>query len=171
MKIKDRPEFRNKPPAFFLRESDLVSSAIKTMVDRNIGSVVIVDDQMKVRGIATERDMLRRLLGGNLDPNTTPLSAIMTRNVKTARPEDHVIDWLRQMSNERFRHLPVLDADGRLLNILSQGDFVSYTWPELWRLLREKTSEAFRGPTAPLPILFGGLMVYSLAMVAVMKYF
>jgi CBS-domain-containing membrane protein len=170
MKIKDRPEFKYKPPAFALRGSDSVATAIKTMTERNIGSVVIIDDDRKVRGIVTERDLLRRLLGQNLDPQATPLSNIMTSAVKTARPDDQVLDWLRQMSNERFRHLPVLDDEGRLINILSQGDFVAYTWPELLFLLREKTTETFRGPTVQLPILIGGLMLYSLMMVALLKY-
>jgi CBS-domain-containing membrane protein len=147
-----------------------VAVAIKTMTERNIGSVVIVDDDMKVRGIVTERDLLRRLLGQSRDPNITNLSDIMTENIRTARPDDQVIDWLRQMSNERFRHLPVLDEEGRLINILSQGDFVAYTWPELLLLLREKTSEALRGPFAQLPILLGGIMLYSLAIIAVLKF-
>lgn len=170
MKIKDRIEFRNKAPAFALLGGEKVAVAIKTMTERNIGSVVIVDDDMKVRGIVTERDLLRRLLGQSRDPNITDLSDIMTENIRTARPDDQVIDWLRQMSNERFRHLPVLDEEGRLINILSQGDFVAYTWPELLLLLREKTSEALRGPFAQLPILLGGIMLYSLAIIAVLKF-
>lgn len=171
MKIKDRPEFKNKPPAFALRGDDPVAAAVKTMTEKNIGSVVIVDDDNKVRGIVTERDLLRRVLGQGLDQTATPLSSVMTSAVKTARPDDQVIDWLRTMSNERFRHLPVTDDDGRLINILSQGDFVAYTWPELLLLVREKTSEVMRGPFAPLPILIGGLMLYSLAMIVVLKNF
>jgi CBS-domain-containing membrane protein len=170
MRIKDRIEFRNKAPAFALRGAEKVAVAIKTMTERNIGSVVIVDDDMKVRGIVTERDLLRRLLGQSRDPNITNLSDIMTENIRTARPDDQVIDWLRQMSNERFRHLPVLDEEGRLINILSQCDFVAYTWPELLLLLREKTSEALRGPFAQLPILIGGIMLYSLAIIVVLKF-
>jgi signal-transduction protein with cAMP-binding, CBS, and nucleotidyltransferase domain len=112
---------------------------------------------------------VRRILGGGLDPRTTPLSSIMTSDVKTARQDDQVIDWLRMMSNERFRHLPVLDDDGRLLNILSQGDFVSYTWPDLLLTFREKTSETLRGTAAPLPILIGGIMLYTLLIIAVLK--
>jgi CBS-domain-containing membrane protein len=73
------------------------------------------------------------------------------------------------MSNERFRHLPVLDDDGRLLNILSQGDFVSYTWPDLLLNFREKTSETLRGTAAPLPILIGGIMLYTLLIITVLK--
>ena len=89
--------------------------------------------------------------------------------MKTATPDDQVIDWLRQMSNERFRHIPVVDADGRLINLLSQGDFVSFTWPELLLNIREKTAETLRSNYAPVPILIGGLMVYTLIILAVLK--
>ena len=60
MKIKDRPE-KSKPAPFALRGSDLVPTAVKTMSERNIGSVVVVDDEMQVKGIVTERDFMRRL--------------------------------------------------------------------------------------------------------------
>ena len=169
MQIKDRPEFKNKPPAYILKEDELISTAIAVMAERNIGSVVIVDDDRRVRGIVTERDLLRRLLGAKLDQHTTKLSKIMTKDVKTASPDDQIIDWLRLMSNERFRHLPVVDADGRLINVLSQGDFVSYTWPELLLNLREKVSETFGGKIAPLPILMGAMVLYSIAVIVIMK--
>ena len=71
--------------------------------------MVIVDDEMQVKGIVTERDLMRRLLNKSLDPKMTPLSSIMSTEVRTGRADDEVIDWLRQMSNERFRHLPVVD--------------------------------------------------------------
>ena len=69
----------------------------------------------------------------------------MISEVRTGRAEDDVIDWLRQMSNERFRHLPVVDEQGRLVNIMSQGDFVSFTWPDLLDLLKEKTRDTLKG--------------------------
>ena len=42
------------------------------------------------------------------------------------------------MSNDRFRHVPVVDHDGHIVTMMSQGDFVSYTWPELLSRLREQ---------------------------------
>ena len=170
MKIKDRPEFKNKPATFTLHADDLVSTAVKTMAEKNFGSVVIVDDDQRVTGIVTERDLLRRLLYDRLDPRDTKLAQIMTTEVKTASADDDMIDWLRQMSNERFRHLPVVDADGRLMTMMSQGDFVSYTWPDLLYQLKEKTKDGFRGPTAPVPILIASLMVYTLAIIVILKF-
>ncbi|HTO78306.1 MAG TPA: CBS domain-containing protein, partial [Methylocystis sp.] len=138
MKIKDRPEFAKKPQPFALRGEETVASAVKTMVERNIGSVVIVDAEMKVQGIVTERDILR-FVAGALDPKETPLSSIMSAHIKTAKLDDDDMEWLQHMSDERFRHLPIVDEDGRLIGILSQGDFVAQTWQDLLLLVRRKT--------------------------------
>src|SRR5271166_7056777 len=169
MKLKDRPEYRSKPTPFSLRADDVVPTAVKTMSDKNIGSVVIVGDDMQVKGIVTERDLMRRLLNSSLDPRTPPLSSIMTAEVRTGRADDEVIDWLRQMSNERFRHLPVVDENGRLVNIMSQGDFVSFTWPDLLGLLKEKTRESLKGGASQPPILVAGMMTYAVLVLVIAK--
>ena len=170
MKIKDRPEYKSKPLPFSLRPDDVVPTAVKTMSEKNIGSVIIVDDDMQVKGIMTERDLMRRLLNKSLDPKTTQLSSIMTSEVRTGRADDEVIDWLRQMSNERFRHLPIVDDQGRLLNIMSQGDFVSFTWPDLLGLLREKTRDSLKGGALQLPILVAGMMLYAVLVLLIFKF-
>ena len=170
MKIKDRPEYMSKPTPFSLRPDDVVPTAVKTMSEKNIGSVVVVDDTMQVKGIVTERDLMRRLLNKSLDPRTTPLSAIMTSEVRTASANDEVIDWLRQMSNERFRHLPVVDDQGRLVNIMSQGDFVSFTWPDLLGLLKEKTRDSLKDGKSQVPLLFAGMMAYALLCLLIVKF-
>ena len=170
MKIKDRQEFKSKPLPFTLNANDPVADAISVMAEKNIGSVVILDDNRQVRGIVTERDLLRRLLRYNLDQKTTILSTIMTSEVKTAREDDDVIDWLRIMSNERFRHLPVVDDEGKLINVLSQGDFVSYTWPSLLLILRDKASETFLGNKSQLTLLVAGVMIYTIIMIGIFKF-
>jgi CBS domain-containing protein len=170
MKLKDRPEYKSKPLPFSLRANDVVPTAVKTMSEKNIGSVIIVDDDMQVKGIVTERDLMRRLLNKSLDPKTTQLSTIMTSEVRTGRADDEVIDWLRQMSNERFRHLPVVDDQGRLVNIMSQGDFVSFTWPDLLGLLKEKSRDTLKGGASQLPILVAGMIVYGVLALLIVKF-
>jgi CBS-domain-containing membrane protein len=125
---------------------------------------------MQVKGIVTERDLMRRLLNKSLDPKTTQLSTIMTSEVRTGRADDEVIDWLRQMSNERFRHLPVVDDQGRLVNIMSQGDFVSFTWPDLLGLLKEKTRDSLKGGASQLPLLVAGMIVYAVVVLLIVKF-
>ena len=114
---------------------------------------------------------MRRLLNKSLDPNTTPLSDIMTTEVRTGRAEDDVVDWLRQMSNERFRHLPVVDEQGRLVNFMSQGDFVSFTWPDLLDLLKEKTRDSLKGGASQVPIVVAGMTAYAVLVLAIVKLF
>ena len=86
---------------------------------------------------------MRKLLNNSMNPKTTKLKDIMTSPVKVADKDDQLTSWLRQMSNERFRHVPVVDKTGKLINVMSQGDFVSYTWPNLVYQVKEMAKENY----------------------------
>ena len=143
MKIKDRPEFRSKAAVLTFGPDVLVAEAVSVMSERNYGAAVIVGPDRKPVGIVTERDFMRRLLNQRMNPDETTLSQIMTTDLKMARADDDLLDWLRIMSTERFRHLPVVDAEGVIISMMSQGDFVSYTWPELMGRLTEQARATF----------------------------
>lgn len=143
MKIKDRPEFKSKASVLAFGPDVLVAEAVSVMSERNYGAAVVVSPDCKPLGIVTERDFMRRLLNKRLNPDETTLSQIMTTDLKMAKAEDDLLDWLRIMSNERFRHLPVVDDQGVIISMMSQGDFVSYTWPELLGRLREQAKATF----------------------------
>ena len=161
MKISERPEFKSKKPPITFSENDRVINAVKAMTKDNFGSVVITDKQNKVRGIVTERDLMKKLLYKSMNPKTTKLKDIMTSPVKVADKDDEMVIWLRQMSNERFRHVPVVDKSSKLINIMSQGDFVSYSWPNLMYQVKEMTKENyFKANQVVLIIL--SLLVYTL---------
>ena len=168
MKIKDRIEFKSKAPVMTFSPDDMVIQAVKAMSEKNYGASVIVDGGNKPIGIVTERDFMRRLLAKGLDANTTPISKIMTSDLKLASEEDQVVEWLRVMSNERFRHLPVVDSQGKLVNLMSQGDFVSYTWPQLLTRAKEAVAKSFM-ERFHLHLIVGGVMFYSIIMVFVMR--
>jgi CBS domain-containing protein len=169
MKIKDRPEFRNKAKVLTFAPGDLVCDAVSVMSARNYGSVVIVDAEMKPVGIVTERDLMRRLLHERLDYGSTTLDQIMTRDLKLARADDDLLDWLRLMSNERFRHLPVVDEQGVLVSMMSQGDFVSYTWPELLGRLREQARASFDVSPSLVMMVAGSIMFVVAAVILFMQ--
>lgn len=168
MKIKERLEFANKPPVLTFSADDKVIDAVKVMSAKNYGASVIIDAENKPIGIVTERDFMRRLLAHNLDPNTTLLSAIMTKDLKLASLDDDVVDWLRIMSNERFRHLPVIDAQGKLINLMSQGDFVAYTWPQLLVKFKDRAISSFV-EKFHLHLLVSGIILYSILMIFIMQ--
>ncbi len=168
MKIKDRIEFKSKSAPLTFSENDTVIQAVLTMSEKNYGASVIVDDSNKPIGIVTERDFMRRLLAKGLDPNTTPIGEIMTTDLRLASSNDDVVDWLRIMSNERFRHLPVVDENGKLLNLMSQGDFVSYTWPQLLNRAKEAVAKTFM-ERFHLHLIVSGIMIYSIIMLIVFR--
>ena len=163
MKICDRPEFKSKKPPLTFRENDLVLNAVKKMSKENYGSVVITDHKKIVKGIVTERDLMKRLLNNGMNPKTTKLKEIMTSPVKLADKDDELVIWLRQMSNERFRHVPVVDKSGKLINIMSQGDFVSYTWPNLLYQVKELAKEGYPRVNQVAIILLG-VLFYTLVL-------
>ena len=130
-RLKDRPEFYNKPKPITFLKTDKVHTAVSIMAENNYGSVVIVDKNQKVIGIVTERDIVKKIVQKGLSAKTTSLEKIMTTNPRVANENDDIVDWLRIMSNDRFRRLPVVDSEGKIKVIFTQGDFVSYTWPDL----------------------------------------
>lgn len=161
MKISERPEFKSKKPPVTFEENDKVMNAVKAMTKDNFGSVVITDKNQKVKGIVTERDLMKKLLFNSMNPKTTKLKDIMTSPVKVADKDDEMVIWLRQMSNERFRHVPVVDKSGKLINIMSQGDFVSYSWPNLMYQVKEMTKENYFKANQVILIILS-LLVYTI---------
>ncbi|MBI4539699.1 MAG: CBS domain-containing protein [Gemmatimonadetes bacterium] len=100
-----------------------VLAAMRTLVERNIGSVVVMDGD-DVAGILTERDALRL---GARDPGglaNTRVRDAMTTDLVIGVPEDDLQYVMEIMTRNRIRHLPVLE-EGRLIGILSIGDVVN----------------------------------------------
>ena len=167
-RLIDRPEFKTKPQPITFLAKDMVSKAIEVMAEKNYGSVVIIDSKDKVVGIVTERDIVKKLVRNNMSPKTTKLEVIMTPNPRVANENDDVLDWLRIMSNDRFRRLPVVDEEGKIKVIFTQGDFVSYTWPDLLYQASQMTKATLTKHFNLSSILIM-IMIYSIAIIAAIK--
>lgn len=166
-RLMDRPEYRSKQmPLTFTPDTSVFDAAID-MSKNNFGSVIIVDTEDKVIGVVTERDVMNKLVVKGLDAKATPLSAIMTENPRLAKETDDMLDWLRIMSNERFRRLPVVDDQGRIKAVFTQGDFVSYTWPDLIYQMKS-IATATLSKNSQIALIGAGVAVYSLLMVVVL---
>lgn len=166
MKIKDQPALTTKPKPFTFAPEDTVQQALDVMCEHNIGSVVVIHPDETVAGMVTERDMMKRILHAQRDPKTTQLSEIMTTDVHLARESDSLVNWMQTMSNKRFRHLPVVDEHDKLINVMSQGDFLVYTWPDLYEKvrhdLRGRLSRWFQGALVVFALLTLGLIALEL---------
>lgn len=92
---------------------------------KRIGAIVIVGPGGEVSGIVSERDIIRMIGSGGPDCLTRPVSESMTRQVITCHEDDTLDELMRQMTEGRFRHLPVV-TDGALVGIISIGDVVKH---------------------------------------------
>lgn len=105
-----------------LRADASVRSACKLMSEQGVGAVLVMDGE-SIEGIFTERDALKRVLARGLDPDTTVLEEVMSRDMVTLAPDDWAVDALRLMSQVGIRHLLVVDQD-KLIGIISLRDFI-----------------------------------------------
>lgn len=99
-----------------------VLDAVRRMVDRNVGSLLVLEGD-EIAGIITERDYLREIVLKGRTSRETPVEAIMTKEVIVVRPEDTVEGCMAIMTEKRIRHLPVL-RDGAVDGMISIGDLV-----------------------------------------------
>jgi CBS domain-containing protein len=106
-----------------VRPSATVLEVVELLKEYNLGAVVVSPDGREVAGIVTERDIVRRLVEGT-DFLTGPVSEIMTSEVHTCTAQDSVQSLMAVMTEQRIRHLPVVDDDGRMTGIVSIGDAV-----------------------------------------------
>jgi CBS domain-containing protein len=107
---------------FTVTPDQTVREAVALLVDKRIGAVVVVDDDGRPMGIASERDVVREL-AKNENVLNEPVSRVMTSDVIIARPSDDIKAVSKTMTVRRFRHLPVMDHH-ELVGIVSIGDVV-----------------------------------------------
>lgn len=104
--------------------SAFVYDAIKLMAERNIGCVLVMEGD-SLLGILSERDYTRKVVLQGRSSKTTTVSEIMTREVICVTPKHGVEETLRIVTENRVRHLPVMD-DGRVTGLISIGDLVKW---------------------------------------------
>lgn len=128
-----------------LKTTDTARDAAILMDGHHVSSVLVVDAKDKLRGIFTVRDVARRVVGGNLDPDKTPLSQVMTDQPKCVAATESPYNALRLMQDSGFRHIPVTDDgtdSGKVLGIVSRKSFFPeeealLKWEEhLWEHIR-----------------------------------
>ena len=105
-----------------------VIDALRVMAEREIGAVLVVDNDRLV-GVMSERDYARKVILKGKSSQDTYVREIMTDRVVYVRPQQTVPECMALMTNKRVRHLPVLEGD-RLVGVLSLGDLVKETISE-----------------------------------------
>lgn len=120
----------------FVSPESSVRDAVKLMARRRI-SGVMVGDAGQLVGIFTERDLALKVIAADLNPDTTVISAVMTRNPDTLAPDDTAHHALMLMRERGYRHLPVVDG-ARVVGMVSVRDLYDTVLSELEDDIRER---------------------------------
>lgn len=114
---------RGSDELYTLPASAAVVEAVDLMVQREIGAVLLMTEDDLVAGIFTERDLLVRVVKAGLDAARTPLSLVMTRDVRFVSPGTTVEAAMALMHLQRHRHLLVIDGP-KVHGLVSMRDLV-----------------------------------------------
>lgn len=109
-------------PLVWVEPKDTVREAAKRMTERNIGALPVLDEGRLV-GIFTERDLMTRVVAPDRNPGKTNVSAVMTRDIVVADPDESVMECIQKMQSMSCRHLPVVDQ-GKLVGMISLRDLL-----------------------------------------------
>jgi CBS domain-containing protein len=116
-----------------LEETATVADAIARMLDRRQAGVLIVDDDGRLTGIFTERDVLTRVAGATRDPARTVLHDVMTPNPEALAATDRIAYAVQSMSVAGYRTVPLVDADRRPVGVVTVSDVIrwlAHLYPE-----------------------------------------
>jgi CBS domain-containing protein len=109
-----------------------LASAVRLLVEKRIGAVLILGADRRVVGILSERDVVRALAERGAGALEEPVSQTMTRKVSTCNENESVLNIMERMTEGRSRHVPVVDQ-GELVGIVSIGDVVKHRLHEMER--------------------------------------
>jgi CBS domain-containing protein len=114
---------------FTIRPDATVVELLDALAEHNIGALVVSSDGMRLEGIVSERDVVRKLRDVDARGQAR-VRDIMTTDIHTCSPQDNLGDLMGVMTQHRVRHVPIVDSD-RLVGVLSIGDAVKSRMDEL----------------------------------------
>ena len=111
---------KQSPMIHSVRPDISVTECVRRMNELRIGAMLVMEDDQLV-GIFTERDAITRVLGAGLDPASTHISTVMTKNPVWVPTSTTLEEAMSIVTSRRIRHLPVVE-DGKVLGMVSSGD-------------------------------------------------
>lgn len=115
---------RKRPDIFSISPDDTVYDALELMVNKNVGALLVLEDQQLV-GIFTERDYARKVILKGKASKETLIREIMVETPVTVSPENTIEECMQLMTNKFIRHLPVTSL-GAVIGVISIGDLVKF---------------------------------------------
>jgi len=109
---------------FSVEENETVAAVARRMAELQVGAILVLDAGA-LRGIFSERDLMRRVVLERLDPERTPVTGVMTTDLATLDESATVEEAMEAMQSRKCRHLPVM-REGRVTAFLSMRDLIHY---------------------------------------------
>jgi CBS domain-containing protein len=119
---------------WWIRPSASVYDAIALMAEKQIGAVLVMEHG-KLLGIVSERDYARKVILQGRSSKDTPVTEIMSTPVATVTPDHTVGECMHIVTENRFRHLPVVE-NGKVTGVVSIGDLVNWVITEQQETIR-----------------------------------
>jgi CBS domain-containing protein len=107
-----------------IRPDAKVAEAVRRMQQERVGALVISEDGATIDGIISDRGIMNAIAERGVEVMHDTVASMMTREVFTCVPQDHVSAIMALMTERRIRHIPVVDDQERLTGIVSIGDVV-----------------------------------------------
>ena len=123
-----------------------VEDAVRTMLDKDVGAVAVIDEQGIVAGMFTERDVLAKFALSGRDPKATPVRELMSPMVEMATEETTAAEAFEVMLERHYRHLPVVNEQGKVLGILSIRNILEARIDDLLAELETKSPDPTSKP-------------------------
>ena len=121
--MKKCDEVMTKDPVCCL-PNDSAAKAAELMKRENIGSIPVIENEQnqKLVGIVTDRDLALKIVAGALDAKSTKVETVMTHEVVTCHAEDDLQKALNAMAEHQLRRIPVVDNENKIVGIIAQAD-------------------------------------------------
>ena len=133
--IKDLTKIKREDPYFYFLPESTVSEIADMMDLKDIGAVPILDQDKKLVGILSERDIVRKLVKTGRDSDLVTAKDIMTTEIKSVSLNTKILDAQLILTKSKIRHLPVIDNNGILINFLSHRDLITSPVKKLNQIL------------------------------------
>ena len=131
MRVRDVLSSKGSTQIFTIAPQATVRELLDALAEHNVGALVVSDDDgATMRGIVSERDVVRKLRHVENAREAT-VESIMTTDVRRCGPDDPFASLMVTMTEHRVRHVPVIDDDDRLVGVLSIGDAVKHRMDQL----------------------------------------
>jgi CBS domain-containing protein len=129
--LKTKSASRKGPAVVTADPKATLAEVARSLADNNIGAVVVTTTDGRVAGIFSERDIVRHVAKSGAAALDKPVADLMTKAVITCTAEDSIDAVMTKMTRGRFRHVPVIGADARLVGLVSIGDVVKHHVEEI----------------------------------------